>query len=961
MPTPTQQLIQDDCKDLQVDVELHWAVEDVPSMLELESACRAAPRRKAIGLDGIPGEFLAAAAPEVARSLFALTAKAALVLKQPLQWRGGILQEAWKRTGARDSACSYRSLFVSSVVGKGFHRLLRARTHPTNNTALHDFHLGARPKAPVLLPAMYVQNFLRWQKQRGHSAAVVFLDSQSAYYRVIRELAVGSIEGDEAIAKVFKHFGLEPSDMHEFYENITNGGMMGEAGMSPVLRHLAKDTMYRSWFVTRHGNSEQVCATGAGSRPGESWADLVYAYVLGRILTVLHEIATAEDLLTPLTVDVGSGVYGDGKGEEDFFAPDCTWADDCAFPLSDPCPHRLLNKTARMSALIIEFCRRHGMIPNLRPKKTAVVMALRGKGAQQARRRWFPDGARAIHLAELDLHLPVAPDYVHLGGVIDPEVKLVQEVRRRMGQARAAYDSGRKLLYGNASIPLRVRASLFRMSVTATFYNLGMWVPMGAAWDSFEDGFTRLLRNLLAPQLKGDDLYKCAAPAVHLLTGTAPLASFARQARLSLLQSMCRAGPRALWAVLQQDATWLQQARQDLLWLVNGQAGWPVLGQAGWAEWHHLFTSRTGWIKGRIAKRLREDFATFRAEQTTTLALWALWRRARGTSNRDLPNEQVWACTMCQRVLKTKAALGAHFFKTHGRRATYRSVAHGTLCEACGRQFWSRTRLACHLRASPHCVAVLRTRTPQDQAPAPGLGSRGWRQAKAEDFTFALPEQQQAPLDVETEKRWDTEVKQAYDALCDRLTEYGLPQEAPDLLSLILDTLQGYPLYYQDVKDILDVIEAEILQLLAAGLGAYWKGPIQQALLTAIRGVTEEAWTAKTTAAAPPAKQETLKAFAARVDGLEWSGLLRRSRTNETRKVASITLGKSWEVALDCTSETTGLATVRSGFWNLVPAELQKGWDLLLEGAELRIVAPESFWKHRLARPFLLCRVPNAS
>ena len=195
VPIPTQQLIQDDCKDLQVDVELHWAVEDVPSMLELESACRAAPRRKAIGLDGMPGELLVAAAPEVARSLFALTAKATLVLKQPLQWRGGILQEAWKRAGARDSASSYRSLFVSSVVGKGFHRLLRARTHPTNNTALHDFHLGARPKAPVLLPAMYVQNFLRWQKQLGHSAAVVFLDSQSAYYRVIRELAVGSIEG----------------------------------------------------------------------------------------------------------------------------------------------------------------------------------------------------------------------------------------------------------------------------------------------------------------------------------------------------------------------------------------------------------------------------------------------------------------------------------------------------------------------------------------------------------------------------------------------------------------------------------------------------------------------------------------------------------------------------------------------------------------------------------------------
>ena len=90
--------------------------------------------------------------------------------------------------------------------------------------------------------------------------------------------------------------------MHDFYVNIKQGGMMGEAGMNPVLRHLAKDMMFRSWFVTRHGSSDQVCTTGAGSRPGESWADLVYAFVLGRMLTVLHEVATAEDLLTPLEV-----------------------------------------------------------------------------------------------------------------------------------------------------------------------------------------------------------------------------------------------------------------------------------------------------------------------------------------------------------------------------------------------------------------------------------------------------------------------------------------------------------------------------------------------------------------------------------------------------------------------------------------------------------------------------------
>eukprot|EP00439_Symbiodinium_sp_Y106_P039935 s2048_g4.t2 len=283
---------------------------------------------------------------------------------QLIHWRGGILQETWKRSGARDAVSSYRSLFVSSIAGK-----------------------GAQSSGPSTGPVC--ANVLRWQKARGHCASILFLDSQSAYY--IRELAVGNIEGDEAIAKIFQHFGLEPSDMHDFYVNIKQGGMMGEAGMNPVLRHLAKDMMFRSWFVTRHGSSDQVCTTGAGSRPGESWADLVYAFVLGRMLTVLHEVATAEDLLTPL----------------------------------------------------------------------------------EAKRQWFPRGAKAIHLKD------VAADYVHLGGVIDPEVKLTQEVRRRLGQAKAAYDSGKKLIYSNATIPLPVRAALFRMSVSSTYYNLGLWVPTG--------------------------------------------------------------------------------------------------------------------------------------------------------------------------------------------------------------------------------------------------------------------------------------------------------------------------------------------------------------------------------------------------------------------------------------------------------------------------------------------------
>ena len=135
--------------------------------------------------------------------------------------------------------------------------------------ALHEFQLGARKQAPVLLLALYIQAFLRAVKPADHSAAVIFLDFQSAYYRVIRELAVGNIEegSDRAVTYIFKAFGLQPEDMEAFRKTIHDGGMFGDAGMRGPLRHLAKDMLFRSWFVTRHGTHERVHVTAPGRVP----------------------------------------------------------------------------------------------------------------------------------------------------------------------------------------------------------------------------------------------------------------------------------------------------------------------------------------------------------------------------------------------------------------------------------------------------------------------------------------------------------------------------------------------------------------------------------------------------------------------------------------------------------------------------------------------------------------------
>ena len=196
-------------------------------------------------------------------------------------------------------------------------------------------------------------------------------------------MSVGLIENDETVAKVFQYFGLAPGDLAEFWDDINGGGIMGQSTMPAPLRHMAKDIMHRSWFVTSSGTAERLCVTKAGSRPGEAWADLVFAYVLGKILCRIREAAAGEGLLQALPVDVANGPYAVSGDGDEVPALECAWADDAAFPTADPDPAKLLSKASRLSSVVLSECARHGLQPNLRPGKTALLLAVRGRGSRK--------------------------------------------------------------------------------------------------------------------------------------------------------------------------------------------------------------------------------------------------------------------------------------------------------------------------------------------------------------------------------------------------------------------------------------------------------------------------------------------------------------------------------------------------------------------------------------------------
>ncbi|OLQ02300.1 hypothetical protein AK812_SmicGene14861 [Symbiodinium microadriaticum] len=199
-----------------------WTAADLPTIGEIECICRTAPTNKAMGLDGIPGEVLRACPVSAASVLEPLFLKAAWGLQQPVQWRGGVIYSAWKQAGEISNPANHRSLFISSVVGKTFHRWLRNKTQRHLQAELHPLHLGSKVRAPIAYASLYVFARFRYCSSNKRSAGMIFLDTTAAYYRVLREAVTGEITYDDTIIWLMKRFNLGPEEMDGLWQLIKN-------------------------------------------------------------------------------------------------------------------------------------------------------------------------------------------------------------------------------------------------------------------------------------------------------------------------------------------------------------------------------------------------------------------------------------------------------------------------------------------------------------------------------------------------------------------------------------------------------------------------------------------------------------------------------------------------------------------------------------------------------------------
>ena len=327
--------------------------QELPRLVDLEAAYRRVQPTKAVGPDGVHPAFCKAAPQLLARKTFGQLLKLTTHGQESLVHKGGVLHPVWKMKGPKDLCTSYRSILISSHVGKCLHRSIRQRQNTLFTKFLQKEQLGGRPRVPVSMGVHLGRAFLRSRTSLGHNVAMLYLDLTEAFYRILRPLVIGGEVDDSLILYVGARLGLSEDLLQELHQHLEETPATAAAGlpahMQNTIRALHEDTHFHIRGQT------DTCRTVLGSRPGDSFADVIFSYLWGRILHRLQAhlfgLGRGEHVNAEEGLRLPSAPASPALPQQAFLGP--TWMDDTCVCVSDPCHERLERKIMQATGILL--------------------------------------------------------------------------------------------------------------------------------------------------------------------------------------------------------------------------------------------------------------------------------------------------------------------------------------------------------------------------------------------------------------------------------------------------------------------------------------------------------------------------------------------------------------------------------------------------------------------------------
>ena len=712
-------------------LDLHW--DQLPSLYDLEVACRGVALGKATGPDGIPSDVVHLYAPHFARLLYAQLLKLCLHGQEALLHKGGRLATAYKWKGAHDSCDSYRSLLVSSHPAKVLHKALRTHCSAQYEQYMQAQQLGGRRHVPVQLALHLTRAFVRSHRAQGRCVGILFLDLKEAFYRVVRGLVVQTETDEELLQQLSQRLGLTPDMQQQLRAELTQVTALQRTTLPEHIQR-AISALHRDTHFHLHGQPDR-CRTQVGTRPGDSWADIIFGFAWGRLLRDVETTLVERGILDELPIVEAWSPFQTSEviheGSTAFLGT--TWMDDLSLCISGKDCAEVESRLGFAAGILLDRCFSFGMTPNLSKGKTEVLFSLQGPQSRAMRKRYFggaASGTLPVLGQDRSYSLNVTGEYCHLGNLLHHSGQDGLEMQRRLGMAHQAFTTHRRAIYGNPHIAMARKIELFdSLILTKLLYGSETWTPHTMKQkERFHAGVIRLYRRLGRfphdAHVSDDEvLVRCQALSPSELL---------RRQRLRYLCTLYKCSEHVTWALLHADAEWCHLVQCDFQWMY--QQLWNASSlpdpEENVAPWLTIIRLHPGYWKRLVRRACAhavqqrvsiENVRTFHDEAFQAFG-------AAGHLSCPPPRPQVshgptyFGCLSCGIRCKTLGGEGAHMFRRHRQIAAHRQFCDGTQCGSCLREYHTVGRLANHMRNSRVCREELLARGFRP-LPQPGQGS----------------------------------------------------------------------------------------------------------------------------------------------------------------------------------------------------------------------------------------------
>ena len=790
--------------------QLELTVADIPSLFDLEQAYRRVKTNKATGDDGIPSELCHTCPTILARMTYTQLVKLCAHGHEALLHKGGKLVAVYKHKGSQREPSSYRSLMISSHIAKTLHRSLRTHQATYYETYMQRQQIGGRRQVPVQLGVHMVRAFLRLQAQRGRSSAIIFLDLQEAFYRVLRPLALGDVMHDDAIAAMMQRLALPVSAMEELARHLEEPGATEQAALPEHLKR-AVNAIHTDTHFHMEGQRDHV-RTQAGSRPGDPFADVVFGFLFSRLL---H---TIEDRLQQMQVldSFPEGTPSTFLRAEETLSCDMTphlgptWMDDLAICVSRVDASELERKAANTAGVLLEVCAEHGVTHNLTRGKTEILLSLRGKDSRRCRRRYFSEqNGKQMEIVHEHgtARIAVVGSYIHLGGRVHHSGESKAEARRRVSIANEAFGAHRRQLFQNPKIAVQRRQELFSTLILSKLsYGLESWTFTNQALVDYVHGaIIRLYKRFLKiPADQHIDDFEVLAKAKL----PSPKTLF-RRANCESTTS---------WGLLSQDETWRLMILDDMEWLWNYVSRTCNLRdpRQHQEEWLYIMRYHKKYWKTLVHRATTLDILKncdqWQLRVTHAMVFDHLSHHGDFSSERPTPEQTQctghYGCIFCRKKCRTKAGEAAHMFRCHGHTAEFRHFCDTTACPACLREYHTIDRVHAHMRYSQSCQAKLRGMRFWRPL-TPGIGSRASSDLKLRHdgllpYQIAEGPKQAPPIEIPTTQH-DLDLYEQLALICFERDS----QHIEDVLNQLFKVSQNYVIAWTTFLETVQQLSAD--------------------------------------------------------------------------------------------------------------------------------------------------------